>query len=152
MHYKNILLAIDGSDVSNLAIQEIIKFTKNQKANLRLVHVVDASLIYQGGPGFDYLSVIADCEKKGQAILDQAEKLLASKTSLKIDQSLIELLPFQGRIAEAIVDEAQEWPTDLLVLGTHGRRGFSHLFLGSVAENILRIATTPVLLVRAQAD
>ncbi len=150
MHYKNILLALDDSDVSKLALQEIILFTKNQKANLRLVHVIDASLIYQGGPGFDYLSVIADCEKKGQALLDHAEHLLSEKTLLHIDQRLVELLPFQGRIAEAIIEEAKEWPADLLVLGTHGRRGFSRFFLGSVTENIIRIATTPVLLVHGQ--
>jgi len=47
------------------------------------------------------------------------------------------------------VEEAKEWPADLLVIGTHGRRGFSHFLLGSVAENIIRIATTPVLLVRS---
>lgn len=151
MHYKKIILAIDDSEISKLALQEIIRFTKGDKVNLRLIHVIDASLIYQGGPGFDYLSVIADCEKKGQAILDQAEQLLRQKTLLNIDQRLIELLPFQGRIAEAIVEEAKEWHADLLVLGTHGRRGFSRLFLGSVAENIIRIATTPVLMIHAQA-
>ena len=110
----------------------------------------DSCLIYQGGPGFDYLSVIADCEKKGQALLDHAEHLLREKTLLNIDQRLVELLPFQGRIAEAIIEEAKEWPADLLVLGTHGRRGFSRFFLGSVTENIIRIATTPVLLVHGQ--
>ncbi|OGV48938.1 MAG: universal stress protein [Legionellales bacterium RIFCSPHIGHO2_12_FULL_42_9] len=152
MNYKNIMLALDGSEASHLALGEVIKVTKNQKANLRLIHVLDASLIYQGGPGFDYLTVINACRQEGQAIFDQAKKIISKQSSLHIDQHLIELLPFQGRIAEAIVEEAKEWPADLLVLGTHGRRGFSRFFLGSVAENVVRIATVPVLLVRGPAD
>ena len=148
MIYKNIMLATDGSDVSNCALEEIIKLTKHQKTNVRLVHVVDESFVYYGGPGFDYPSLMASYREEGVHILEKAVQQLASQSSLHVDQRLLELKPFQGRIAEVIVEEAAEWPADLLVIGTHGRRGFSRFFLGSVAENIVRIATTPVLLIR----
>src|SRR3990167_2299162 len=151
MNYKHIMLALDGSDASHFALKEVIKLSTDLKANLRLLHVLDASLIYQGGPGFDYLSVIESFRKEGQTLLDEAKKKITNQSSLHVSDSLIELLPFQGRVAEAIIEEAKEWPADLLVIGTHGRRGFSRLFLGSVAENVVRIATMPVLLVRGQA-
>lgn len=150
MKYKNIMIAIDGSDLSYMAIDEIINRTKDETVKLRLVHVVDESFVYHGGPGFDYLTFIAACRAEGQKILDKAAKLITKKTSLQPELSLIELKPLQGRIAEAIIDEANLWPADLLVIGTHGRRGFSRLFLGSVAENMVRIATMPVLLIRGK--
>lgn len=152
MIYKKIMLAIDGSDTSNTAINEVIKFTRGQDVHLRIIHVVDETFIYTGGPAFDYLSYIAVCREEGQKILDAAEKTIASQSSIKAETSLIELKPLQGRIAEVIVEEAKEWSADLLVIGTHGRRGFSRLFLGSVAENIIRIAIMPILLVRASAE
>lgn len=147
MDYKNILLAIDGSDASDAALQETLKFTKHHKATIRLVYVVDESLIYYGGPGFDYLTIIAAYKEEGHTILTKAAKIITSQSSHKVEQELIELKPLQGRIAEAIVSAATDWPADLIVMGTHGRRGFSRLFLGSVAENVLRISRLPVLLV-----
>ncbi len=57
-----------------------------------------------------------------------------------------------GRVAEAIVDEARESGCDLIVIGTHGRRGIGRALLGSDAENVLRHATVPVLLVRERAS
>jgi len=148
--YKNIMLALDGSKISDSLVEEVIKLIKGRKGvNLRIIHVVDESFVYYGGQDFDYLSLIVSCQEEGQNILAKAEKIIGSQCSVKIETSLLELKPFHKRIAEVIVEEAKEWPADLLVIGTHGRRGFSHLLLGSVAENIIRIATTPVLLVRS---
>jgi hypothetical protein len=53
-----------------------------------------------------------------------------------------------GRVYDSIEQEAARWPADLVVIGTHGRRGFRRLLLGSVAEGFIRITTKPVLLVR----
>ena len=146
--YKKIMLALDGSKVSDSLVNEIIKLTKGEDVNVRIIHVLDESFIRYGGPSFDYLSLVAHWRKEGQNILDNAAKIITSQSSIKVETSILELKPLQERVAEVIVEEAKEWPADLLVIGTHGRRGFSRLFLGSVAENIIRIATTPVLLVR----
>ena len=51
-------------------------------------------------------------------------------------------------IADTVAQEAADWPADLLVVGTHGYRGFRHLMLGSVAEGVARLCTSPVLFVR----
>ena len=146
--YKNIMLALDGSKISDSLVDEVIKLTKDQSSNVRIIHVVDESCMRYGGPSFDYLSIVAAWKEDGEKILDNAAKKIAQQTSIKPETSILELKPFHGRVAEVIVDAAKEWPADLLIIGTHGRRGFSRLFLGSVAENVVRIATTPVLLVR----
>lgn len=146
--FKHIMLALDGSNISDSLIEEVIKLTNGQSVNVRIIHVIDESCFNSGGPSFDYLSFIAACREDGEKILSSAAKKIASQSSIKPETSILELKPFQGRVAEVIVEAAREWPADLLVLGTHGRRGFSRLFLGSVAENVVRIATTPVLLVR----
>lgn len=148
MMYKNILLAIDGSDVSNAAVEEVIKLTKDQDVRVRIIYVVDENNVYYGGPGFDFSLLISALKDEGRTLLDNVAKAMESRANIKVETSLLELKSLQGRIAEIIVNEAKEWPADLLVLGTHGRRGLNRLFLGSVAENIIRIATVPVLLVR----
>lgn len=152
MSHKNILVALDDSEITDLVLQQVLQFKAHNDCKIRLIHIVDATLIYHGGPGFDYLTVINACLKDGQSLLDRAKQTLCSHAPFNVEQQIIELKPFQGRIAEAIVKEAQEWGADLLVMGTHGRRGFSHFILGSVAENIVRIATMPVLLVPARQN
>lgn len=151
MIYKKIMLAIDGSDTSNAAIDQVIKFTKDQDVHLCIIHVVDELFISYGGGTFDYHSYITLRREEGQKILANAVKAIKSQSSIQVETSLIELKDLQERIAEVIVDEAKKWLADLLVIGTHGRRGFNRLFLGSVAENIIRIATLPILLVRGSA-
>lgn len=148
--YKNIILAIDGSEVSNCAIEEIIKLSKDQDINLRIIHVVDES-IYSSGFDLDYASLLKLAIEEGQDILDKATKKIEAQSTIVVDKQLLELKQLRGRVAEIIVKEAKKWPADLLVVGTHGRRGFSRFFLGSVADNIIRIATVPILLIRGSA-
>jgi len=57
---------------------------------------------------------------------------------------------FNRRLCDLVVRAARDWPADLVVIGTHGRRGVGRLLLGSDAEQILRLSPVPVLLVRAQ--
>lgn len=151
MIYKKILLSIDGSETSNLAVQEVTKFANDRDVKLRIIHIVDELFLSFGGGTFDYLSYISLKQEEGEKILNDAMKTITSHTNIKVETSLIELNDLKGRIAELIVDEAKKWGADLLVIGTHGRHGFSRLFLGSVAENTIRIATIPVLLVPGSA-
>lgn len=61
---------------------------------------------------------------------------------------LAELTPSKPQIAEKVVEEAMGWSADLIIIGTHGRRGIQHILTGSVAEEIMRISKIPVLLVK----
>ena len=75
---------------------------------------------------------------------------LARKAGVNAETGLLEVQQMNDRIADELAREARKWPADLIVVGTHGRRGLSHLFLGSVAETIMRVAPRPVLLVRGR--
>ncbi|BCA96585.1 universal stress protein [Legionella antarctica] len=149
MIYKNIMIAVDGSDTSSLAMQEAIRLTKDQKGTLRIVYVVDERFVHDGEAVIDYDLLWEAARKDGQKIVNGMEDL-ARQAKIKFESQLIELRAFQGSIAERVNEATQTQPTDLLIIGTHGRRGFNRLFLGSVAESIARIATKPVLLVRGK--
>ncbi len=149
MPYKHIMVAVDGSETSNLALQEAIKLAKEQHAKLKILHVVDENILYTGETYVDYDTLWASFRKEGQEILNKMTEI-ARQAKIEFESSLVEIKPLEGRIAEKIVHETKAWPADLLVIGTHGRRGFSHLFMGSVAECVVRIATIPVLLIRSK--
>jgi nucleotide-binding universal stress UspA family protein len=146
--YKHILVAVDGSDTSNLALQESVKLAKEQNALLRLVHVIDETPAYSMTDAPFPISAY-------QTIMREAgEKLLADCASAiqsagaKFETKCIVIDSLLKRICEAISEEAKSWPADLIVIGTHGRHGFDRLLLGSVAEGVIRIASKPVLIIR----
>ena len=146
--YKHILVAVDGSDTSNLALQEAIKLAKEQQAALMLVHVVDEAPVYMT---IDTASALAEYQK---AMREAGQKLLAASVAtvrqagVEVETKFVILEAPTHRICDAINQESKRWPSDLIVIGTHGRHGFSHLLLGSVAEGVIRLATKPVLVIR----
>ncbi|MEJ2553292.1 MAG: universal stress protein [Gammaproteobacteria bacterium] len=146
--YKHILVAVDGSHISELVLQEAIKLAKAFKSQLRLVHAVDeiGSTLYN--PEYTQPGEISETmAKAGREVLDKAAATAAA-AGVKTDTKLAEIKTLGRRIPEAIAEEAEAWPADLVVIGTHGRRGLSRMFLGSVAEGTSRVCAKPVLLVR----
>jgi nucleotide-binding universal stress UspA family protein len=147
--FKRILVAVDGSDVAELALEESIKLARALQSQLRLVYVVDAINISLGAD-FPYpVEMSKAIIKSGQALLHKAGAA-ASKAGIPVETRLIEIDILGQRIPELIAADAEAWPADMIVIGTHGRRGLSHLFLGSVAEGVVRVATKPVLLIRGE--
>ncbi len=145
--YQRILLAVDGSSTSDAALEEGIKLAKDQGARLRLVHVLDFSPLAWGTEGYIDLTVIEDAIRRtGEQILAKASQR-AAEQKVEVESELLEC--FGERVPHRISEEAEHWGADLIVIGTHGRRGFDHLLLGSVAEGVSRRASVPVLLVRA---
>lgn len=147
--YRQILVAVDGSSVSNLALQEAIKLTKEQGAHLRIVHVVDLVTVKWVSEFADLSMIQEALRKSGVEILDRA-LALAREAGIEAETKLLQIVAFDQRITEMIVKEADTWPADLIVIGTHGHRGFHHLLLGSVAEGVVHSATCPVLLIRGK--
>jgi nucleotide-binding universal stress UspA family protein len=90
----------------------------------------------------DSLKAIADA---GKELLEKHRKQLAEQ-SITVETKLVET--YGGRMGSVISEEAQKWHADLLVVGTHGRKGIAHFLIGSVAEDVTRTASMPVLLVR----
>jgi nucleotide-binding universal stress UspA family protein len=147
--YKKILVAVDDSEISIQALHEAIGLSKEQQAKLRIIHIVDEYYVDYVGLGIDYVQLEASFKEYGQKILANMVAI-ARQSNVDFDSQLIEIKTSGGRIAEKIVEVAKVWPADLLVIGTHGRRGFHHFLLGSVAEGVIRIASMPVLLIRGK--
>jgi nucleotide-binding universal stress UspA family protein len=147
--YKRILVPVDGSDTSTLGLAEAIKLSSDQGAKLRLIHVVDELIMTGGAGGMTVYSgdLIDTLREAGAAILKAAEALVQER-GLVSESVMLER--FGGPAATLIVDDAKTWNADLIVLGTHGRRGIKRLVMGSDAEEIVRTSPVPVLLVRSK--
>lgn len=144
--YKRILVPVDGSHTSTRGLQEAVRLAKDQHATVRLMHVVDEwgvtqNLDVMGGAG-DILDAL---EESGKKALRNA-KTLTDRHGIKAEAAIFRNL--SGRVADFIVREARKWRADLIVMGTHGRRGFSHVLLGSDAEAVVKLSPVPVMLVR----
>jgi nucleotide-binding universal stress UspA family protein len=148
--YKKILVPVDGSVPSMLGLAEAVKLAKSLGSTLQLVHVVNEFVMTApGGAMINVPDVIASLREGGKVILRKAEDFVREH-ALEPQGVLIESLG--GRTADLVLEEAKKWPADLIVIGTHGRRGLHRLALGSDAEMILRSSTVPVLMVRGKAD
>ncbi|KTC83539.1 universal stress protein [Legionella cincinnatiensis] len=141
--YKQIMIAVDGSKASSLALKEAIQLAKNQNSKLCVIHIVDT--LYEGD--VDREAFVELIRKQGQEVLNSIKKKL-SRVKIEFEMKLAELTPSKSQIAEKLVDEASAWSADLIIIGTHGRRGIQHILTGSVAEEVIRISKIPVLLVK----
>ncbi len=146
---KRIFVAIDGSATAQAALVEAIQFARLPGMSLCIGTVLDAGPLGQNSMGMGALidvdQVKAGMRKAAETLLDEAV-VKAREAGLDPYRILVE--SDNKRIAELIVDAAKQWDADLIVIGTHGRRGFERLLMGSVAENLVRIATTSLFLVR----
>ena len=147
MIYQHILVAVDRSNASNLALLEAIRLAKDQQAKLRIIYVVEESIVKTTNGRIDFDTLWNAYKEEAQDILKIINEQV-KKSSIDFETYLVELKHTQMSLAEKIAAEAQSWPADILVLGTHGRQGVKRFLIGSVAENVERIATMPVLLIR----
>ncbi|GJL73790.1 MAG: universal stress protein [Nitrosomonas sp.] len=145
--YQHILVPVDGSPTSNRALQEALKLAKQLKAQLALIHVMEKIWYVDNESYLNYAEL-------QNAVRISSEKILAQAEAAVLQEGVsptVKLLEARGeRIANMVVAEAKRWPADLIVIGTHGRSGFSHLLFGSVAEGVVRTAHVPVLLIRGE--
>ena len=146
--YRRILVPVDGSPTSNRGLKEALALAKDQKAAVRLVHVVDESMaIGFAESGLDLQPMLDGLRTNGARLLERLRKA-AAKAGVRAESQLYESMA--GPAATTILRDARKWRADLIVMGTHGRRGIRRVVLGSDAEHVLREATVPVLLVRGR--
>ena len=146
--YKRILVPVDGSPTSIRGLDEAVRLAKLTGASIRLVHVLD-QLVFMTGMETYTLDVIGILKESGQRIVQEMKARVAAGG---VDATTFVSDALRGRVCDVVADQAKEIDADLIVLGTHGRRGVGRLFLGSDAEQIVRNATVPVLLVRAAPE
>lgn len=146
--YSKILVPVDGSATSDRGFAEALQLAKAVGATVTIVHVVDAYPMVAGmeWATADTWQQLSDgLHSRGQGIVDAAHRT-AVANGVTAETRLVE--GRDGRVADEIVNLARSVPCDLIVMGTHGRRGFSHMALGSDAERVTRSSPVPVLLVR----
>ena len=147
--YRRIMVAVDGSATSNKALVAATEMANYSggRAELRLVHVLDEMAYFTGFDPYGGQSgeLIKIMRETGEKIL--AESLAIVQTAgVEADTLLID--EFGERLGETVAAEALSWKADLIVVGTHGRRRVGRMFLGSGAEQIIRLAPVPVLVIR----
>jgi nucleotide-binding universal stress UspA family protein len=143
--YKNILVPVDGSAASLGGLAEAIRLAKLSGGVLRLVHVVDELVMVDPEVPIYYQAMLATLRENGQAVLKKAEAFVAGQ-AIPVEGVVLETMG--GRAADLILEQSRQWPADVIVMGTHGRRGLRRLVLGSDAELVLRSSAVPVLMVR----
>lgn len=149
--YQRILVPIDGSPTSERGLTEAIALARMSGGSIRLLHVLD-DLVFVIGfeTGAAYLNtVLPQLRQQSERVLE-AGRQRAATAGVSVETLCVEC--FARRTSDIVVEQAALWPADLIVLGTHGRRGVSRAMLGSDAEQVLRIASVPVLLIRSAED
>lgn len=141
--YENILLPFDGSDGAAEVLHHASEIAHWADATIHVLYVADTtrdSVTVVEGRTVDVLA------QQGEDILDEAAKTLDT-LGVSYNTNVV-----QGNPAPAIVDYAQRYDQDLIVMPTHGREGVSRYLIGSVSEKVVRLSSVPVLTVRMQPD
>jgi nucleotide-binding universal stress UspA family protein len=141
-----ILLAIDDSKFSEAAIEAVIRQATPQETDVRVLHVIEPIPIYPDGQAWGYgpeaSQVLEEQRKEAEGLVAQAGQTLRD-AGLKVTTAIEE-----GDPKEVIIDSAAKWPSDLIMIGSHGRKGLDRFFMGSVSEAVARHARCSVQIVR----
>jgi nucleotide-binding universal stress UspA family protein len=146
--FKRILIPVDGSDTSTKALVAGLQMAREAGASVRLVHFVN-EMAYLAGidPYGSYSADLAGMMREGGAKVLADAMAVAQSAGVEVSQVLLE--EPGNRLGEVVATAARHWGADLVVVGSHGRRGIGRVLLGSGAEQILRLAPVPVLVVRS---
>lgn len=144
--YQRILVPVDGSETATKAMVTALQMARDSGGRVHLVHVVEGMTPLAADPYGAYSGeVIEIMRQSGRKILEDALQV-AKAAGVPADTELFD--NFGERLAEVVADAATRFEADLIVVGTHGRRGLGRMMLGSGAEQIIRLAPVPVLVIR----
>jgi nucleotide-binding universal stress UspA family protein len=145
--YARILVPVDGSDAGEGGLREAIRLAAGTRAVLVLLHVVDdLAMMVEAAASMNTAQARQRLIAEGEALLARSAKA-ARDAGARVETVLRDERALE--VAAAIREEAERRQCGLIVMGTHGRRGFSRMALGSDAELVARQASVPVMLVRA---
>ena len=146
--YERILVPVDGSAPSLRGLQEAMAIGKQMGSRLVLLHIVDNfPMLLEMAPAPAYSQTLGLMRERGEEMLDKARSTVLA-AGLEADALLRDIQ--QETVADAILEQARQSDCQLIVMGTHGRRGMKRLAMGSDAELVLRASPVPVLMVRQQ--
>ncbi|WP_427914933.1 universal stress protein [Ramlibacter sp. MMS24-I3-19] len=142
-HYRRILVPVDGSEPSNRALVTALQLARDVGGRVLVLHDI-SDLLYLS-PYSDARTLMALAHDEGERVVKAALDICAS-AGVPAESRLV--TGVGHRLGEVVSDAAVAWNADLIVLGSHGRRGLQRLLLGSGAEQILRLAPVATLVVR----
>ncbi len=146
--YRRILVPIDGSDTAARGLQEAIGLAKAFDASLVLLSIVEYyPVMMEMATATTWEQISTGLREHQQSVLDRAHDA-ARSAGIASEAHLEDAAA--ARVCDVIADAARNHQCDLIVMGTHGRRGALHALIGSDAERVLRMAPCAVLLVRSQ--
>jgi universal stress protein A len=141
-----ILLAIDDSKFSQAATEAVLSEAKPKETEVKVLHVIEPLPIYPEGQAWGYggvsTPVTAEDRKEADELVGRSAQTLR-KAGFTVTTAVEQGIP-----KVVIVDLAKEWPADLVVVGSHGRKGLDRFFMGSVSEAVVRHAPCSVQVVR----
>ena len=147
--YQRILVPVDGSETSFLGVDEAIRLARQTGGRLRFVYAIDELSVALAVDAYaGYMGDLPPPLHENAPEMLEGVKATARAAGVEADAVLHD--SFNEKVDEVVAAQARQWHADLIVLGTHGRRGMRRLVLGSGAESILRTAPVSVLLVRAR--
>ncbi len=152
--YQKILVAIDGSPTSDLALHEALRIAKSG-SHLKAVTVVVDLLTGYGTPAFTYKNdeVHQACVEEAKRVLKKAETDAKYLGDIPIETQMIDLGPrAMPDIVPAILKAAKDHHADLIVIGRNSRSGLKGFFLGSVAGRIIQESHIPVMVIRGESN
>lgn len=145
--YRNILVPVDDSPASIEGVDQAIDLARALGSRIRLVHVINRTpWMGLGVEAASLEQLVGQIRNAGESMMQRIEKDVRS-CGVEVDVKLIEA--FGERVGEFVAAEASSWPADLIICGTHGRRGVRRLLMGGDAEYILRHSPVPVLFIPA---
>lgn len=140
MSYRKILIAVDGSEYALNAAKKGLELAQQLNASIALLFVVDTrKAIGNVDAGISHEDALLILKKEAEQTLDQVAEVYSGT-------GIVKFMP-EGHPRQEILKIAEIWEADLIVLGTHGRKGLMHLLLGSSAEYIVRHSKVPVMVV-----
>jgi nucleotide-binding universal stress UspA family protein len=145
--YQRLLVPVDGSIPSVRGLDEAIRLARLTGGSIHLVHVLDQLAFVAGLEGYS-VDVFGILQDAGREILKKMKERVDA-AGVPVTTFLSEPLP--GRVCDVVGAQVERVRADIVVLGTHGRRGIGRLVIGSDAEQILRTSVVPVLLVRGES-
>lgn len=147
--YETILFPTDGSDASLRALDHALELAGTYDATLHVLYVVDTSYSYG-----DFDGAAVDLTPMFEALREEGERAIGAveERAEAAGVDVVGATREDGTVHRALLEYADEIDADLIVMGTHGRRGLNRWLLGSVTERIVRTADVPVLTVRTGTE
>lgn len=149
--YKRIMVAVDESVMTGQVMDNAIELAKTTGAQMAICHAIDEPIFAQRELAMLLPNSVGKTEARlrlgAQGFLGRLLEV-ALAAGVKAEIKLVECE--QKHVSDRLIDAAADWQADLLIVGTHGRRGIERFFVGSVAERLVRKAQTSLLLVRGE--